>query len=319
MRVRRGLLFWGLFLIPLGGITLLVRAGVVDADQIREAWRLWPVILIGIGLAIVLGRSRTAALGTAIVALIVGSIGGAALASGNLWIGAFSDCSIASGPTDQHLERTGSLEPGAAIRLDLRCGSLNVTTGAGSDWRLDAGYRGPAPIVDASSSRLSVRVPGGPGERRHDWTVGLPASAVGTISVTANAAGANLDLPGAHVAKLDADMNAGDLRIDASAGAMDEIDLSMNAGRIRLAVGATALEGDVSVNAGAIDVCVPEGVGLRFDVNDQLTFVHNLGSRGLSRSGNTWTRDATGGAPVIDLSIEGNAASLTLNPEGGCR
>jgi hypothetical protein len=26
MRVRRGLLFWGLFLIPLGGVTLLVRA-----------------------------------------------------------------------------------------------------------------------------------------------------------------------------------------------------------------------------------------------------------------------------------------------------
>ena len=93
----------------------------------------------------------------------------------------------------------------------------------------------------------------------------------------------------------------------------------MNAGRIRLDVGAAALEGDVSVNAGAIDICVPEGVGLRFDVNDQLTFVHNLGSRGLSRSGNTWTRDATGGAPEIDLSIEGNAASLTLNPEGGCR
>jgi hypothetical protein len=319
MRVRRGLLFWGLFLIPLGGVTLLVRAGVLNVDQLREAWRLWPLILIGIGLAIVVGRSRTAALGTAIVALIVGSLGGAALASGNVWIGAFSDCAIASGPADLHLDQTGTLDPGAAVRLDLRCGSLDLTTGPGGDWRLVAGYRGPAPIVDASSGRLSVRVPGGPGERRHDWTVGLPAAAVGTISVTANAAGANLDLPDVHLEKLDADMNAGDLRIDASTGTVGEIDLSMNAGRIRYTAGATALDGDVSVNAGAIDLCVPEGVGLRFDVNDQLTFVHNLGSRGLARSGNTWTRDAAGGAPLIHLSIEGNAASLTLNPEGGCR
>ena len=319
MRVRRGLLFWGLFLIPLGGITLLVRAGVFSADQLSEAWRLWPLILVGIGLAILLGRSRTAALGTAVVALIVGSLGGAAHASGNFWIGGLSDCAIGGAPTDQQLERTGTLQPGAAVRLDVRCGSLNVTTGAGTDWRLDAGYRGPAPIVDASSSRLSVRVPGGPGERHHDWTIGLPAAAVGTISLTANAARADLDLPGAHVARLDADMNAGDLRIGASSGAIDEIDLSMNAGQIRLDAGAAALEGRMSVNAGVIDLCVPEGVGLRFDVNDQLTFVHNLASRGLSRSGNTWTRDATGGAPLIDLSIEGNAASLTLNPEGGCR
>lgn len=319
MRVRRGLLFWGLFLIPLGGISLLVRAGVLDADRLTDAWRLWPLILIGIGLAILLGRSRTAVVGTAIIALVLGTLGGAALASGHLWLGVLSDCAVASGPTDQQLQRSGTFDAGAAVRLDLRCGSLKLTTASTADWNLDAAYRGPAPLVDSSPSRLAVRVPGGSGERRNDWTIGLPAAAVGTISVTTNAGSATLDLPGSHLAKLDAEMNAGDLRIDASGGAVDEIDLTVNAGRIRFAAGSTALQGDVSVNAGAIDLCVPDGVGLRFDVTDQLTFVNNLAARGLARSGNTWTRDATGGAPVIDLSIDGNAASFTLNPEGGCR
>jgi len=52
-------------------------------------------------------------------------------------------------------------------------------------------------------------------------------------------------------------------------------------------------------------------------VQDQLTFATNLDSRGLTESGDTWTRAGTGA--LIDLSIEGNAASFTLDPEGGCK
>lgn len=37
MRIRRGLLFWGLFLIPLGGIPLLARAGTIDAARFADA------------------------------------------------------------------------------------------------------------------------------------------------------------------------------------------------------------------------------------------------------------------------------------------
>ena len=37
MRIRRGLLFWGLFLIPLGVIPLLAREGVIDLSGIGEA------------------------------------------------------------------------------------------------------------------------------------------------------------------------------------------------------------------------------------------------------------------------------------------
>ncbi|HET7702030.1 MAG TPA: hypothetical protein VFK35_01410 [Candidatus Limnocylindrales bacterium] len=316
MRVRRGLLFWGLFLIPLGGISLLVRAGIVGADQLSGAWRLWPLILIAIGLAIVLGRVRTTVLATAIVAIVAGSIGGAVLAGGPIW---FGDCAIAGSSADQRLERTGQLEVGAAIRLDLRCGSVAVTTETGSDWRIDAVYRKTAPIIDATTSRLAVRAPDDRAEQHQQWRIDLPAAMIGTMAVNASAASATVDLPGAHVAELVADVNAGDLRIDASAGSLDEVDLTMNAGRIRLALGATAIRGRLSINAGAIDLCVPDGMSLRFQVNDQLTFAHNLGSRGLTRSGNTWRLDAPGGAQAVDLSIEGNAASLTLNPGGGCR
>ena len=319
MRVRRGLLFWGLFLIPLGGITLLVRAGVLDADQLSDAWRLWPLILIGIGVAIVLGRTRTAVVGTAVVALVLGTLGGAAIAGGHVWIGDLSDCASGSRPTDEHLVRDGTFDPAAAVRLELRCGSLAVTTTGGGAWHLDAAHRGPAPLLDSSPGRLDVRVPAGGGQRRNDWTVTLPAAGTGTIAITANAASATVDLPGSHLTRFAADMNAGDLRIDASGGAIDELDLSMNAGRIRVVAGPVNLRGDVSLNAGAFDLCVPDGVGLRFDVTDQLTFGHNLGDRGLVRSGSTWTRAAAGVDQTIELAVDGSAASFRLNPDGGCR
>ena len=103
MRIRRGLLFSGLFLIPVGGLTLLVRGGYIDADVLRDAWRLWPLVLVGLGLAILLGRTQGAALGSALSGLILGLIVGGALASGS-WVG-FGVCG-GSGDTAEALDRT---------------------------------------------------------------------------------------------------------------------------------------------------------------------------------------------------------------------
>jgi hypothetical protein len=317
MRVRRGLLFWGLFLIPLGAVPLLVRAGVIDSNRLVDAWRLWPLLIIGVGLAILVGRTRAAVVGTFVVALILGTLGGAALASGNLWFGALSDCGF--GRIDQHLDRSGSFDGPATVRLDLRCGSLDLGPGQAAGWTLSAGFAGPPPLIDAATDRLDVRVPGGSGERRQEWTVRLQPGAVRDLDLTANAASATLDVTGMKLDGIDAEINAGDLRIDAASATVNRVHATMNAGRIRLGLGSNAMTGDLSVNAGAIDVCVPDGVGLRFVVTDQLTFVNNLAARGLARSGTVWTRTATGAAPIIDLSVDGNAASFTLNPDGGCK
>src|SRR6476659_9679121 len=100
MRVRRGPLFLGLFLIPLGAITLAVRAGFLDSDQLVESWRLWPLILIGIGLAILFARSRAAIAGTVIIALLLGTLSGAAIAAGPGWFVGLSDCSIGERAAD---------------------------------------------------------------------------------------------------------------------------------------------------------------------------------------------------------------------------
>jgi hypothetical protein len=315
MRIRRGPLFWGLLLIPLGAIPLLARAGVVDVGRIGDVARFWPLVLVGIGLAILLGRGRASVIGTAIVAVLLGSLGGVALASGDLSFGGTIGCVPGASDMVQTTEE-GTFQERASVTIDLDCGSVDLAATEGGDsWVLDARFREEGPEVSATGSSLDVRSPDG-GTHRQEWELGVPAATLDTITLTANAGAATLELAGADMDRFDGDVNAWDLRLDAGDASIDELDLSMNAGRARITLGAS-VEGSISANAGALELCVPSDAALRFEVEEQFTFATNLEERGLTRDGDTWTRSGTSDT-VIELDIEGNAASLTLDPDGGC-
>lgn len=315
MRLRRGLVFWGLFLIPLGAIPLLARAGVLPTDLITDAWRLWPLLLVGVGLLLLFGRTRASLAATALVALVIGSLAGAAFAAGPPWIGTVADCGFPGGSPTEHLDRSGAWDGSPSVRLDLHCGTLDLHPASAGTWQLAATYRGPAPVVAASGHDLAVTAP--TGTHRQEWAIGLPAGAVERIELTTNAASSKVRLDGIQVGRLNATMNAGDLGITVGSGAINRIDATINAGQLRLAAGAAGLDGSVTVNAGDFQLCVPPGANLRLTVTEQLTFGHNLASRGLARTGDLWVREGSG--PAVTLRIEGNAAALTLDPQGGCR
>lgn len=315
MRIRRGPLFWGLLLIPLGAIPLLVRAGALDAAAFSDVGRFWPLILVGLGLAILLGRGRASIAGTVVVALTIGLLGGAALATGSLAVGGFTDC--AAGPSQlSSTTAGGAFDEPATVRIELDCGTVDVVSAdaGGGAWALDARYRIDPPIVSSSGSSLEIRSPER-GSRRQEWSVTLPAEAIRQLDLDANAGSATVDLGGAGLERLTADVNAGDLRILAAGAAVSAIDVSVNAGRIRITLGGAA-SGSISANAGSMELCVPADAALRFDVEEQLTFGHDLGSSGLTQDGSVWSRAGSGA--TIQLDIEGNAANLTLDPEGGC-
>jgi hypothetical protein len=82
MRINRGLLFWGVALVVAGVVALAVGQGWIDRQAMLELWRLWPLILVALGVAIVLSRTPLAALGILVAALVVGAAAGAALALG---------------------------------------------------------------------------------------------------------------------------------------------------------------------------------------------------------------------------------------------
>src|SRR3990172_3207999 len=82
MRVDRRLLGWGVFFVLLGGVPLAVQSGVLDAGLTDQVVRLWPLIVIGIGLGIVLRLTSLAWLGGLVVAVTFGLLLGSLLAGG---------------------------------------------------------------------------------------------------------------------------------------------------------------------------------------------------------------------------------------------
>ncbi len=141
---------------------------------------------------------------------------------------------------------------------------------------------------------------------------------VATLKETINAGSSTTDLGSAQIGSVDLQGNAGELVVHAADATLDQLTASVNAGSLRVTLGSHELAGTLSSNAGQIDLCVPDGVGLHFEVSDNIAFSHNLDERGLSHSGSTWTRDATGGVVTISLQVSGNATSFQLNPEDGC-
>lgn len=315
MAVHRGYLFWGIFFLLLGGIPLLDRLGVIDASAWGDVWRLWPVIIIAIGIAILVGRSQLAAAGTVVAAIAVGGVAGGALAAGGGFIGDLGDCLPDSRAASEGLTEDGDFGSAASVELEMNCGRLGVTTAAGTAWTLTAAYVGDPPQIAATNTSLSVETPDGR-SRRHEWDVALPIDSLRDLHVAVNAGESSLDVGGMQLDELDVELNAGDLILIAEGAAIETLDVELNAGRARVTLDGR-VAGALSVNAGGIDLCVPDDAALRFEVAEQLTFATNLDDAGLTQSGETWTRSGSG--PQIVLEIEGNAANLTLDPEDGCR
>ncbi len=321
MRIRRDLLFWGLLLLLLGTIPLLQRAGLVDAAQLAGGWRLWPLLLVAIGLVLIIGRGGAGLIGTVVLAVILGLVGGGVLASGSGLIGGIGSCNGLGqfgNEAPVPFDAAGTFDSDASVSIELNCGSVAVRFVPGDAWHVEASVRGDPPRVEPSRSSLDVASPDGIGSSIDALTLDLPGDRVRDLSIAANAGNGTLRLGGASLASLDGELNAGDLRIDATGATIDNLDLELNAGRLRLTLAAGSTSGRLSANAGSIELCVPPGASLQFEVKDDITFSHNLRARGLTQDGQHWTRAGAAGAPVIDLRVAGSAANLNLDPDGGC-
>jgi len=315
MNVNRGFIFWGLALVTAGAMALAVQLGYIDRGALAGAWRLWPLVLIAIGLSIILARTGLAIVGTVAAALVIGFAAGAVIAVG--------PGNVACGGTEpaQLTERHGTFSGPATVTLHFDCGSLDVSMSERQAWRVSSGSGGPATIqADAASLRVSRQGGQWWNAGRQHWAVTLPRQTTSSLEVEANAASTNLDLLGGQFRRLIVHPNAGSLRMDLSGSTVDDLNLQMNAGSASIIVGRGAnLTGSLQVNAGSIELCTGSAVAISITLHSNITFSHNLDESGLEKDGNTWTSSPTAqGSSVVTLTIEGNAGSFTLNPEGGC-
>lgn len=321
MHVNRGLLSWGVFLILAGLVPLAERAGLISGDQILGSWSLWPLILIGIGVGLVLSRTSFEVLGNLIVAGTFGLMVGAILAVG---IGGFGGVCGNDRGTDPLAEQTGTFGGAAEVDVEFNCGDLQIAGVAGTSWSFGgSGQADHEPDVEATTDSLSIDAAqrsfppfSSNGER---WEVSVPQGVPVGLDVQLNA-GRGSVAPGAgQLTDLRLQVNAGALVADlADVVAIDTIDVQTNAGSASVTLPEQSMTGRVQVNAGSLELCTPAAAGLRIHSGGGLSG-NNFGDAGLEQSGDTWESAGYDDATAqIELDAVANLGSITLNPSEGC-
>ena len=321
MHVDSRFLGWGVFFIVLGAVPLAVKQGLIDPDTISGSWRLWPLILIGVGVGLILRRTPAHFLGGLIVAATLGLLFGSLLAGGTSGSPGFGCGSGRSGVALQPV--SGGFGTDASVELEMSCGDLTVEPVAGSTWSLIASTPGGRnPIAVSAPDRLEVRSEGhtwlGPfgDDNGESWRLSLPTGPTLDLQATLNAGFARLGLAGTHLQALSMTTNAGRTTIDLSGATVGSLSYTLNAGQTRIQLPSTPMSGSATVNAGDLGFCVVPGTGLQIDSTSTLAS-NNFAERGLVQNGSTWTTPGLASVQ-IHLSLSANAGSIKLDPEGGC-
>ena len=330
MSVDRRLVNLGIFLLILGAIPLAVSQGWLARDTVSHAWELWPLILVGIGVGLILRNTPLDFAGGLLVAATSGTMLGGLLAGG-LSLGTLG-CGSAGAATDPLVLDERGTFAGGTTRVVLRatCANLSVVTASGATWGVTVSGRADArPTLERAADRLEVRSPDRTvvapfaDGRLSRWIVTLGTGVDYPLSLDVNldAGEANVDLAGLRVETLKAQGNAvGNSRLLLRDATVGRLDVQVNASdlKIELPTGAD-LAGRIQANAASVALCLDPGTGLRLRSSLVVTG-DNFASAGLVRSGTTWESAGIGSAThVIDLALDGAAASFTLNPSEGCR
>ncbi len=320
MRVNRRFLYWGVFLVAVGGVLVVADLAAVDSATIADALRLWPLAIIAIGAGLILRRTRFSVAGGLLAAAMPGLLLGGAFAV----VPHFSvDCGGRGQPVS--LATTdGTFDGPARVSVTIGCGTLVVHTTAGNAWQLNAGTTANrTPVINASAQSLTIDAGTSEGWRffdagRDDWDLTLPTTRLDDLSLVVNAGKGQVDLAGAQLGRLDVTTNAAETTVDVSAASLSGISGTVNAGLLSVHLpSGSDVSGSLTVNAGALQVCTPPGLGLRVRHTGVLS---GLKVDGLQASGSDWQSQDYGSATHrADLNVTVNVGAVEINPIGGCR
>lgn len=323
MHIDRRLLGWGVFFILLGAIPLAVRAGYLAEEQVSNWLSLWPILLIGWGLGLLLRRTPIEWIGGGVTALVFGVMAGGALATGFGGFSGFGGCGGQSQGTT-FTPQSGPLPTDGQMNVAFSCGTVTIAAVDGTDWSVSGtGVSGRGPRVEASGSNVSIETPDGSFFQdvgQNNWNVGVPRTTAVGFGMTLNAGRGSADLAGANVSSASLTVNAGsfDMRL-AEAAQLGDVNATVNAGEASISLPSGDRSANLSLNAGNLEICVPADTAMR------VRWSGALGSNDLDDSGLTEVEDDTwvtagfaDAAPHLELRVSANAGSFELTLGGPC-
>ena len=319
MRVNHRFLYWGIFLVAIGGVLVAADLQLVDTPTLTDALRLWPLAVVAIGLGMVLRRTQLRVPGLMVAAAVPGLVLGAGLAAGPrvAWDCGVRDQAASAATTN------GAFDGPATVSVRSACGSVNVTTAAGEGWLLNASSTtGRTPDVESSARSLAIDTTTHDdvtffGAGRDTWDLTLPTSELDRLALVVTAGHGQISLPGARIGQLALTANAAEMVVDASGASVSDVSAVVNAGALRLTLpGTSDLTGSLRVGAGDIRICAPAGLGLRITskgVGEAVTV------NGLQQHGSEWqSSDYATATHRAELTVSATFGAVEIDPIGGC-
>jgi hypothetical protein len=264
----------------------------MDTANLNVLAKIWPVLLIVVGLDVLVGR-RNAVMG-AVIALV-----GIAVVVGLMLIGPSQGWSDETTLHTQLLSEPVGRATSALVELDLADPATEVTVQPGADSLItaDLRHRGTAALEVAGSDRKSVRLSyesrvgifdWSTGDQAH-WAIGLSDRVPTTLVVDGGSGAYSLDLIGLQLEDLTLDVGSGsgDLQLPAGTyvakveggsgslssivigGARTWLELDVGSGSVTVGVEPGAnVELTLRGGSGSFSLDTPSGAAIRVEVND---------------------------------------------------
>lgn len=290
-------LFWPVMLIGAGVIGLLATTGVLSRENFTVLLRLWPVLLVLIGLDILFGRrwpALGALLGIATVALVIGLM---LIGPSQGW---GEDLEV---KTERFTEPLGAATS-ASVRLNLSSGPTEITALSDSSDLIDAelNYTGEIDFeVSGDRDKTVTLVERDPvfsfffdwfeDDEELRWDIGLSPQVPLDLDVDGGSGSAELDLRALQLTRLVLDVGSGSVdgrlpdtearydarvdggsgscRLDVASGADVGLEIDVGSGSIDVTIGSDVdLSVRVEGGSGSLAIDVPADAAVRLDVRD---------------------------------------------------
>jgi len=326
MRLDRRLLGWGLFFILLGAIPLALNGGLIDRSLVERWPSIWPLLLIGWGVGLVLRRTPVEWVGGAVSAITLGVMGGGLIVTGVSGFPSISSCGAGTGGA-AFSPVTGNLESDGRVAISFDCGTLTVRAADGAGWAVEGNEaQGRPPVVTRDAAGLAIA----PADARTDvfrwdrgstsWTVTVPRTPTLDVLLTLNAGQGAVDLTGARLGSVTTTVNAGALTRDlAGAVGLTRVTGTVNAGTMELSLPAYDGTATLTANVGKLTLCLPQDAVFRVHWGGALGN-NDLAGLGLTKvDSDTWeTASYAAASRRIDMNVSANAGQFGLQIGGTC-
>ncbi len=303
--------FWPLIFIGAGAILLLANLGYLPWQSWGMLWRLWPLLLVGLGIDFLIGRRSMAGavVSAFLILLLIAGVAAVVLFAQN--VPALAQATSSADLQTEHVQYPLAGVERASVSIDWTSGINAVGALSDSDNLIegDITHRGQL-IFDTATrgGRADVRLGShfadfwfGPfpfeKEGSERWSVKLSPKVPLDLTLDSGSGRCDFDLSG---------LQLNSLNLDSGSGA---VTLGLPSGR--------SFEADIDSGSGSIAITLPKDAGAHVELNSGSgSFQPDERFRPTDRSrrhGGVWETDNYGNADYnITLRIDQGSGSISL-------